>query len=62
MAEKIVQAIASLDISPAVTLSVGITTTIPTPERTIADFLTAAEQALYSARWRGGNTYCLYPL
>jgi diguanylate cyclase (GGDEF)-like protein len=62
MAETIVQAIASLDISPAVTVSVGITATIPTPERTIADFLTAAEQALYSARWRGGNTYCLYPL
>lgn len=62
VAEAIVRAIATLEISPAVTASVGITATIPTPARTIPDFLTAAEQALYTARWRGGNTYCLYPL
>lgn len=62
MAEAIISAIASLGISPAVTVSVGITATIPTPEKTIPDFLTAAEQALHSARWRDGNTYCLYPL
>jgi diguanylate cyclase (GGDEF)-like protein len=44
------------------TLSLGITGTIPNPAQTLHDFIAIADQALYAAKTKGGNTYCLYPL
>jgi diguanylate cyclase (GGDEF)-like protein len=49
-------------ISSHVTLSLGITGTIPTPEQSVEALLTTVDQALSAAKWRGRNTYCLYPL
>ncbi|WP_416669470.1 response regulator [Egbenema bharatensis] len=49
-------------ISAQVTLSLGITGTIPAATREIEALLNTADQALAAAKWRGRNTYCLYPL
>jgi len=49
-------------INSQVTLSLGITGTIPTATKTIEALLNTADQALSAAKWRGRNTYCLYPL
>ncbi len=67
--ERIQQAIATLQIShPSltrnshITLSFGITGAIPTPEKSYRNLIATANQALYTAKARGCNTYCLYPL
>lgn len=69
VAERIQQAIHRLQIahpdsaaSPFVTISLGITGTVPTIPHSIEDLISAADQALYAAKERGRNTYCLYPL
>lgn len=48
--------------SPALTLSFGVTGTIPQAATTTTDLCTIAQQALEAAQTRGGNTYCLYAL
>ncbi|PLZ85188.1 response regulator [Fischerella thermalis] len=67
--ERIQQAIATLQIShPSlttnshITLSFGITGAVPTPEKSHRNLIATANQALYTAKARGCNTYCLYPL
>jgi diguanylate cyclase (GGDEF)-like protein len=45
---------------PAVTVSLGITGTTSAADKSVETLLTTAAQALYAAKWRGGNTYCLY--
>lgn len=69
VAERIRSAIATLQIdhpdssvSEYVTLSLGITGVIPTDRYSPHDLIAIADQALYAAKKRGRNTYCLYPL
>ena len=69
VAERIRAAIATLQIrhpdssvSEYVTLSLGITGVIPTDRYSPHDLIAIADQALYAAKKRGRNTYCLYPL
>jgi len=69
VAKRIQQAISRLQIVhpdsavvPFVTLSLGITGAIPTPQQAIESLITTADEALYAAKERGRNTYCLYPL
>lgn len=69
VAERIRAAIATLQIrhpdspvSEYVTLSLGITGVIPTDRHSPHDLIAIADQALYAAKKRGRNTYCLYPL
>lgn len=45
-----------------VTLSLGITGTVPVEYQFPSDLIAIADQALYAAKARGGNTYCLHPL
>ncbi|MCU0526906.1 MAG: response regulator [Elainella sp. Prado103] len=45
-----------------VTVSIGITGTTPALGKTVEALLDTADQAVHAAKWRGGNTYCLYPL
>jgi diguanylate cyclase (GGDEF)-like protein len=66
--ERIQQAIATLQIphqsSPTnsyITLSFGITGSIQTHKKFYRDVIAIANQALYTAKARGCNTYCLYP-
>ncbi|MEB3311413.1 MAG: response regulator [Snowella sp.] len=65
IADGIEQALARLALSTETgdrqSINIGITGTIPVPEKSVNALLTIAEQALQAARWRGGNTYCLYP-
>ncbi|MDM9383814.1 response regulator [Chlorogloeopsis sp. ULAP01] len=42
-------------------VSLGVTSTIPTQEKSLQNAIAIATQALYAAKSRGGNTYCLYP-
>ncbi|MCP6759846.1 MAG: response regulator [Fischerella sp. CENA71] len=67
--ERIQQAIATLKIphqcsSPNgyITLSFGITGGIPSQDKSYKDLIAIAKQALYTAKARGFNTYCLYSL
>lgn len=69
VAERIQQAINRLQIahpnsavSPFVSISLGITGTVPTAPHNIENLIATADQALYAAKERGRNTYCLYPL
>lgn len=48
--------------SSAITVSLGITGTPSPPGKSVEALLATAAQALYAAKWRGGNTYCLYSL
>jgi diguanylate cyclase (GGDEF)-like protein len=68
VAERIQRAIAALTIlhqdspiSAQVTLSLGITGTHPTGEKTIDTLIETAHQELALANERGGNTFCLSP-
>ncbi|NJN86139.1 MAG: diguanylate cyclase [Leptolyngbyaceae cyanobacterium SL_7_1] len=45
-----------------VTVSLGITGTIPTDAHSAGDLIETAEQALANAQKRGRNTSCVYPL
>lgn len=68
VAERIQQAIAHLQLrnealeSPHVTISLGISSTVPGQDRSVEDLVKAADEALYAAKRRGRNTYCFYPL
>ncbi|MFB2771522.1 response regulator [Pelatocladus sp. BLCC-F211] len=67
--ERIQQAIATLKIphqcsstNGYMTLSLGITGGIPSQDKSYKDLIAIAKQALYTAKARGFNTYCLYSL
>ncbi|CAN1210060.1 Multi-component transcriptional regulator [Tumidithrix helvetica PCC 7403] len=70
IAERIQQAIAQLQIPhsnaathPYVSLSLGITSTVPaTDKKSCDDIINAACQSLYAAKEKGRNTYYLYSL
>jgi diguanylate cyclase (GGDEF)-like protein len=69
VARRIQQAISRLQIvhpdseaGPFVSLSLGITGTVPTAQQSSESLITTADEALYVAKERGRNTYCLYPL
>jgi len=49
-------------VGPYLTVSMGITGTIPTSEQSMQALIATADAALYAAKDRGRNTYCLYPL
>jgi diguanylate cyclase (GGDEF)-like protein len=53
-------AVPSLEgMKPAkVTASIGIATTLPTPDKTIADLVMQADQAMYRAKETGKNRIC----
>ena len=65
VAERIHQAIAALNLRHAasthtyVTLSMGIAATVPGPQQSISTLFNIADQHLYAAKAKGGNTYCL---
>ncbi|WP_013321492.1 response regulator [Gloeothece verrucosa] len=48
-------------VSQFVTLSIGITGTVPTEGHRLQNLVNTADQALYAAKKAGRNTYCLYP-
>ena len=69
VAERIQQEMASLKIPqgpkashPQVTLSLGISGTIPQANQSAQALISTADRALYAAKAQGRNTYCLYPL
>jgi diguanylate cyclase (GGDEF)-like protein len=69
VAQRIQQKISQLQIPHErskiknyVTISMGITGKIPTPEQSFDSLIAIADEALYTAKNRGRNTYCLYPL
>jgi diguanylate cyclase (GGDEF)-like protein len=69
IAERIQQAIANLKLpyqeaatDEYVTVSLGITGTIPTNTHSAGDLIETSEQALVNAQKRGRNASCVYPL
>lgn len=69
VAQRIQQKITQLQIPHAgstikdyVTISMGITGKIPTADQSFDSLIAIADEALYTAKNRGRNTYCLYPL
>ncbi len=67
VAERIHQAITHLQLPHEgsahgyVTLSMGISGTLPSPQKSFATLLDIADQELYAAKAKDGNTYCLRP-
>ncbi|MBW4691243.1 MAG: diguanylate cyclase [Lyngbya sp. HA4199-MV5] len=66
IAQRIQQAICQLKLAHAdstasdcVTLSMGIASLVPTQEQSLKEIITFADQALYTAKARGRNTFCL---
>ncbi|MFB2939454.1 response regulator [Aerosakkonemataceae cyanobacterium BLCC-F154] len=69
VAQRIQQKITQLKIPHAgssvkdyVTISMGITGKIPTADKSFDSLIAIADEALYTAKKRGRNTYCLCPL
>ncbi|PPS39620.1 response regulator [Chroococcidiopsis sp. TS-821] len=66
VAQRIQSAIAQVQIPhhthQYVTISLGISGTIPQNNTFAQNLIAIATQALYAAKARGRNTYCLYPL
>ncbi|MBE9229616.1 response regulator [Phormidium sp. LEGE 05292] len=69
VAQRIQQKITQLQIPHAsskikdyVTISMGITGKIPRLDQSFDSLIAIADEALYTAKNRGRNTYCLYPL
>lgn len=67
VAQHIQQAIAQLQIphrctDQYISVSLGISGTIPQENTSPQELIAIATQALYAAKARGRNTYCLYPL
>lgn len=69
IAQQIQQKITELHIPHAastikdyVTISMGITGKIPTANQSFNSLIAIADEALYTAKNRGRNTFCLYPL
>ncbi|WP_036484072.1 response regulator [Myxosarcina sp. GI1] len=52
----------SSTLSDRLTMSLGIVGTVPAANNSVSTFMNTANQALQAAKWRGGNTYCLYSL
>jgi len=67
VAERIHQAITHLQLPHEwsahgyVTLSMGISGTLPSSQKSFSTLLDIADQELYAAKAKGGNTYCLRP-
>lgn len=47
-------------VSPIVTISMGVATVIPAAEANVEELIAAADQALYLAKAKGRNCYCSY--
>jgi diguanylate cyclase (GGDEF)-like protein len=48
------------EVSPHVTISIGISTLVPTQETILENLIVAADLALYRAKATGRNRYCLH--
>lgn len=53
---------ASFQEKVSISLSLGVSGTVPTKTLSSDHLLKTAEQALNAAKARGGNTFCLYPI
>jgi len=68
MAEEVCGIISALalphsgsSIEQTVTLSAGAVSLIPSPQISSEDFVAAADRALYQAKAKGRNVFCLAP-